>query len=154
MGRRGPVPKPGSFDTIHGRNAYHRAAPSPEPVPIDPPALVSTDGVALRFWNAHAGTLIEARRLRPEQAQSFGLLCQLHSEIVLLTASVAGSGHVIDTQKGRMPNPAAKMLRDARRDFVALAKEFGMTAASEARIPHEPPAEVNDDEAELRAFTG
>ena len=154
MGRRGPIPKPGSFDTVHGRNTFHRATPSPEPVPIDPPLLVTSDEVALRFWNEHAGPLIEARRLRPEQAQSFALLCQLHSEIVLLTASVTGSGHVIDSPKGPVPNPAAKLLRDARRDFVSLAKEFGMTAASGARMPQEPPADVDADEAELRAFTG
>ena len=154
MGRRGPVPKPGSHDTLRGRNTFHRATPSPEPVPVEPPALVSADEVALRFWREHADALIEGRRLRPEQAQSFGLLCQLHSEIVLLTASVAGSGHVIDSPKGPVPNPAAKMLRDARRDFVSLAKEFGMTAASEARMPQEPPADVDADEAELRAFTG
>jgi hypothetical protein len=154
MGRRGPIPRADSSETLRGRNTFHRATPSPEPVPVAPPAIVQADEVALRFWNEHAATLIEGRRIRPEQAQSFGLLCQLHSEIVLLTASVTGNGHVIDTPKGPVLNPAAKMLRDARRDFVSLAKEFGMTAASEARMPKEPPANVDEDEAELRAFTG
>jgi phage terminase small subunit len=154
MGRRGPVPKPGSFDTIQGRNTYHRSAPSPSPVPVDPPAIVQADEVALGFWNEHAPLLIESRRLRPEQAHALGVLCCLHSEILVLSAGVASAGHVIETPRGPVTNPAAKMLRDARRDFVSLAKEFGMTAASEARIPQEPPSNVDDDEAELRAFTG
>lgn len=154
MGKRGPIPKPGSFDTLIGRNGYHRATPSPEPVPVAVPALVQADEVALAFWRRHADTLIKARRLRPEQADAFGVLCCLHSEIVVLMATVQASGAVIDTQKGPVPHPAAKMLRDARRDFVALSRDFGMTAASESRLPHEPPADVDEAEAELRAFTG
>ena len=49
----------------------------------------------------------------------------------------------------------AKLLRDARRDFVQLAREFGLTPASETRFP---PEVQNDGEAEdpdraaLRAF--
>lgn len=155
MGRRGPIPKPGSFDTQVGRNTYHRKSPAPPAVPVEPPAVVQADAVALAFWNRHADTLIASHRLRPEQADAFGVLACLYSDIVVLMATVQASGAVIDTQKGPMPHPAAKMLRDARRDFVALSRDFGMTAASEARIPREgSDGEEAGEDAELRAFTG
>ena len=141
MGKRGPMPKSGSRDTLLGINTFKKS--STEPIPVHPPALVLADEVALKFWHEHAPPLIESRRLRPEQAHSLGLLCCLHSEIIVLSAGVASAGHVIDTQRGPIPNPAAKMLRDSRRDFVALAREFGLTAASEARLP-----ENEDDDTE------
>jgi phage terminase small subunit len=40
-----------------------------------------------------------------------------------------------------MPHPAAALLRQSRALMLSLAKEFGMTAASYARLPkHEEPA--------------
>lgn len=155
MGKRGPIPKPDSFDTAVGRNGYHRKSEALPAVPVDVPAVVLADEVALAFWRRHAETLIQSHRLRPEQADAFGVLACLHSDIVVLMATLQASGAVIDTQRGPMPHPAAKLLRDARRDFVALSRDFGMTAASEARLPHEvKDGEEAGEDAELRAFTG
>ena len=155
MGRRGPIPQPGSHDSLRGRNTLHRKSPAAPAVPVAPPDTVLTDSAALAFWHKHADTLIETHRLTPVQAEAFGMLCHLDSDIRVLMATLQASGPVIDTQKGPMPHPAAKLLRDARRDFVALARDFGLTAASEARLPQEPDSGETDTEAdELRAFTG
>lgn len=155
MGRRGPLPQRDSERSATGRNTLHRKAPAPIPASVEPPATVQADEVALAFWRRHAETLIQSHRLRPEQADAFGILACLHSDIVVLMATVQASGAVIDSPKGPVPHPAAKLLRDARRDFVALARDFGLTAASEARLPQESSiGEADDEEAELRAFTG
>ena len=155
MGRRGPIPKRDSKRSADGRNTLHRKTASPAPEGVDPPATVQQDSAALDFWNRHADALVEARRLRPEQAEVFGMLCHLHSDILVLMATVQAGGSVIDTQKGPVPHPAAKLLRDARRDFVSLARDFGLTAASESRLPQEPTdGEEDSDEADLRSFTG
>ena len=155
MGRRGPIPKRDSERSATGRNTLHRKAALAPPSDVTPPAIVQADEVAMAFWRRHAEALIQSHRLRPEQADSFGILACLHSEILVLMATVQASGAVIDTPKGPVPHPAAKLLRDARRDFVSLARDFGMTAASEARLPQEPAnGEADDEEAELRAFTG
>ena len=50
----------------------------------------------------------------------------------------------------------ARLLRDARRDFVSLAREYGLTPAAETRFPPEATEHVEEDaeEAALRAFCG
>ena len=46
------------------------------------------------------------------------------------------------------------ILRDTRRDWLALARDFGMTAASDARIPQDAPdVEESKEDAALRLLT-
>ena len=108
------------------------------------PAAVKASKPAAAFWKTHSATLVESRRLRPELAHTFGLLCLLAADCDRYAAELLEGGDVLLTARGPIPNPIAKMLRDARRDYVALARDFGLTAASDARIP----AEVEDGQEE------
>lgn len=157
MGRRGPIPDPTSERSKTGRNS--RTAKAQRPQSTDspqPPASISHDPQALAFWDRHAPQLAAAGRLRPEQAETFAILCQLHADGVALAKQVAAEGWITATDKGQAASPVAKLLRDARRDFIALARDFGLTAASEARLPADPNdgQEEDDEAALLRAFTG
>lgn len=152
MGRRGPPPNPASERSKTGRNTLYVKTSQPlEHVPM--PAWLS--GVAADFWDQHADGLMQTGRLRLPQADAFGILCQLAADCQQLAAQVAAEGWITATDKGQAASPVAKLLRDARRDFVSLAKEFGMTAAAAARIPQEPSDgdEADDEAAVLRAFT-
>jgi P27 family predicted phage terminase small subunit len=100
------------------------------------------------FWEAHAQQLAAVGRLRPEQAEPFAILCQLHADCVSLAKQVAAEGWITATDKGQAASPVAKLLRDARRDFVALARDFGLTAAAEARLPQDPNDAAKEDDAE------
>jgi phage terminase small subunit len=63
--------------------------------------------------------------------------------------SVAAEGWITATDKGQAASPVAKLLRDARRDFLTIARDFGLTAAAAARIPQDPPhGEEEDDDPE------
>ena len=151
MGKRGPLPRPDSGETKLGRNTYHRTTPAP---PVDPstirlPATVALDPIAARFWSDHVQTLIDNKRIRPESAETFGLLCILYADEQRLRAIVDEQGWVIETAKGPVHNPAANQLHRVRVQYVSLAKEFGMTAAAEARIPVEP----ESGEAETNPLT-
>ena len=156
MGARGPRPKPGSARSQAGRNTLKTTRKPGKKAPIQPPEGLKTVPKALAWWKRHASLLAEADRLRPEQAESFALLCRLKVDCDDLADAVSKTGWTISTEKGEQPNPLARLLRDARRDFVALAREFGMTAASDARIPTEEDdgTPQDDEEAKLRAFTG
>lgn len=153
MGRRGPIPKPGSSESKRGRNTrYAKARPSSGDV-RRPAWLVDENAVA--FWDEHAARLVDAHRLRPEHADTFATLCELAGDCRRLAARVATEGDIIETEKGPIGSPAARLLRDARRDFVNLARDFGMTAAADARLPIETTdgKEEDADETLLRAFT-
>jgi P27 family predicted phage terminase small subunit len=156
MGRRGPIPDPKSERSKTGRNS--RTAKAPRPVDSgapQPPGSIAHDPQALSFWDRHAPQLAAAGRLRPEQAEPFAILCQLHADCVSLAKQVAAEGWITATDKGQAASPVAKLLRDARRDFITLARDFGLTAASEARLPADPNdgQEEDAEAALLRSFT-
>ena len=154
MGTRGPLPKPGSSESLRGRNTLHRKTKTPKPSAMTMPATVKADRVAAAWWKANAPALIKARRLRPELAEAFGMLCILKSEMDSAAAALALEEMTRTNEKGSFPHALVKIVRDKRRDWLALARDFGMTAASDARIPQDAPdAEETPEDAALRLLT-
>lgn len=160
MGTRGPLPRRDSSESRRGRNTY-RARSVRLPVEVLPPADVAANPLALAFWHEHADKLIATGRLRPEFAQTFGLLAVMIAECRDMTDRVKTEGALLPTRRGSRPNPLCRMLRDRRRDIVTLLREFGLTPASDARVPsHEPEGTDDDDDADaakaakFRAFIG
>lgn len=151
MGSRGPIADPKSERSKAGRNtrAKKPAASAPAAGPagrVDIPESVSLVADAAAFWQRVAPTLIADGRLVSEQADAFAILCRLHSDIRLLEDQVSREGFITATDKGQAASPVAKLLRDSRRDFVTLARDFGLTAASSARIPQEATDGKEDDD--------
>jgi P27 family predicted phage terminase small subunit len=154
MGSRGPIPDPKSRRSQAGRNTRTKktttAAPAGE---LEVPESVQLVPAAAAFWDRVAPQLIADGRLVAEQADAFAILCRLHADIRHLEDQVLAEGFVTATDKGQAASPIAKLLRDARRDFVSLARDFGLTAAAAARIPQEPTdgEEEGDEEAAVLA---
>lgn len=165
MGRRGRHPDPNSKRSQaalaraqqlakYGGQPAASAAPSAE---LEPPAQVEKVPAALAFWSRHAPILRADGRLRAEQLDAFAILCRLHAEIVQLEDLVMAEGWITATDKGQAASPVAKLLRDSRRDFVQLARDFGLTAASAARLPQdltsgEEAEHVDEEEGVLRSL--
>lgn len=139
MGRRGPPPRPDSNETARGRNTYHaKKVALPPPVPVEMPATLARYSEAAWFWKQYAPHLIEAGYLRPQHAEAFASMCELYGDMLRYKAILAAEGEIVASPRGLpVAHPAVKMLRDTRRDFAQLAKEFGMTALATARIPKE-----------------
>ncbi len=160
MGRRGRHPDPNS---ARSRAAVARAAQigaigtappapgsAPAPRPVKAPASVAGRPAAARFWKAHAADLEADGRLTADRAETFGLLAHLFADAEQLAEQVAAEGWITATDKGQAPSPVARLLRDSRRDYVMLAREFGLTAAAAGRIPQDithGEAPVEDPEA-------
>jgi phage terminase small subunit len=150
MGTRGPIPDPKSGRSQTGRNTRHRKTPGVAAGEITPPQSVAARPAAARFWDIHADALAADGRLGLVQVEAFGILCHLYADCEQLAEQLAAEGWITATEKGQSASPVAKLLRDSRRDFVALARDFGLTASSAARIPQEPP---DGEEADtLKAF--
>ena len=148
MGSRGPAPKPNSSESKRRRNTMYRQEAVEPTGRVDIPASVSAVPAAAAYWARVAPILIADGRLVPEQADSFAILCRLHAEIRQLEDLVLAEGFVTATDKGQAASPVAKLLRDSRRDFVTLARDFGLTAASAARIPQDPKNGEDDSNPE------
>lgn len=156
MGSRGPLPRRDSSESRRGRNTYRRRARPAVEVP--PPPAVERCPVALGYWHEHADRLVAAGRLRPEFADTFGLLAVMVAECQAFADRLTAEGVVVRTARGLRVNPVAHLLRDWRRDMLALAREFGLTPSSDARLPVEEGEAVDepgdDDDDALRAFIG
>jgi phage terminase small subunit len=126
----------------------HRKGPAHDTGTVSPPDFIVGDAVALAFWNEHTPQLVAGKRLRPEHAATFGVVCQVASECQALAERVAREGAVLNTGRGTRANPACRLLRDARRDLFAFARDFGLTIMSDARLPaehvEEPPNELDE----------
>lgn len=145
MGTRGPLPRRDSKNSRMGRNTLYRIRPAAPVCNVAPPDNVARDPAALRFWQEHAPQLIAAKRLRPEHAVTFGVVCQLAADCQALAERITAEGAVVSTGRGMKAHPACRLLRDARRDFFTFAGQFGLTAVTDARLPAEPPNEPPDE---------
>lgn len=160
MGRRGRHPDPNSKRSqaaLARAAAIGMAKPMAAAKPVGkaprPPADVTSRPVAAAYWKAHAAGLAEAGRLRTENVEGLALLAHLYADCRELAEQLAAEGWMTSTDKGQQANPVARLLRDARRDFVSLAREYGLTPAAETRFPAEVEhGQESDEEAALRAF--
>ena len=154
MARRGPIPKPNSKRSLQG--AYRRIPAPVAPSGVVPPPSIMQRPLALNCWTKHAAALIEDGRLTSQSVDNFVMMCHYQADAADHEAKIAAEGTVIVTTKGMIPHPATMLLERARRSFLRMSQEFGLTPASYARLPlGKPNAEaVNEDEALLRRFTG
>jgi P27 family predicted phage terminase small subunit len=157
MGRRGRLPDPNSGRSQAALARVQQiAGPNAMPAPagfsaqdVQPTEAVLKSPAARDYWTRNAPILVADGRLRPERVDAFAILCRLHSDIEQLADQVAEEGWITATERGQAISPVAKLLRDARRDFVALARDFGLTAAAAARMPQEVvDADEEDDDTE------
>lgn len=139
MGSRGPLPDPDSSESRRGRNTLTRRKPIATKTSVEAPDFIRGNPAAMLFWERHAPALVAAGRLHGLQADTFAVIAEQFAEVRALTAAVQADGLVIDGPRGQQANPALRALRDARRDLLAAARGFGLDAASDARLPAEPP---------------
>lgn len=163
MGRRGRHPDPNSK---RSQAAVARVAAIGKSFAVSPdkpsgstpkaPKDVAARPVAAAYWKAHADSLAGSGRLRADNVEGLALLSHLYADCRELAEQLAAEGWMTSTDKGQQANPVARLLRDARRDFVSLAREYGLTPAAETRFPPEATEHGEEDaeEAALRAFCG
>ena len=154
MGKRGRKPSPGSVRSLRGE--YRGAQPRMDTTSLVPPADLMKRPAAIQFWQDKSGPLIADGRLNPQNVDSFVLLCQYHADELDYTTTIEAEGSIIKTARGMQEHPAERLKSRARRDFLRVAQDFGLTPASYARLPAEKSngQKANEDEALLRSFTG
>lgn len=164
MGRRGRHPDPNSkrSQAAVARVAAIGMAKAPAGQPAasakapKAPPTVAARPAAAAFWKARAPQIAASGRFKPEHVEGLELLAHLYADCRELAEQLAAEGWITATDKGQQASPVARLLRDARRDFVALAREYGLTPAAETRFPPEMEThgQEDDEEAKLRAFIG
>jgi P27 family predicted phage terminase small subunit len=142
MGSRGPVPDPKSERSVKGRNTSKARKVTPIAA-VRMPQELTKNKPAAAMWKRLAPILLENGRLTPGTADALAMLCRLNAELTILEARLAKEGYVIESGRGPIANPIFRQAAATRNCWVGLARDFGLTAASAARLP-----EIEDGEEE------
>ena len=156
MTRRGRPPSPNSRASRAGK--YRTLTVPDMPLHLAVPPAVMSKPAAFEYWNQHAPALVADGRLTPASVEPFATLCRYHAEVIEHQAELDKEGAIIQNFRGQpIGNPRVQILLRVRRDFVSLARDFGLTPASYAKLPTQKKAEDDEaqrEEALLRTFTG
>jgi len=137
VGRR---PQPAQLKLLNGRGngkdsagrpvnlgpAFVRQAP-------DPPSWL--EGEALAEWRRIVPELDRLRMLSGLSRSSLTAYCVMVATHSAATAVIAREGLMVTTARGPRPHPALAVQRAAGAELRRWAVEFGLTPASEQRIP-------------------
>lgn len=142
MGRRGPAPKPTSLRMLHGEKPYRINDREPQPGDAlpQPPTELSEAGRAI--WAYVVGELAAmglAHRPDTHQLHAYVEAVELHAQASVM---VHRAGPLIKDRDGAVrTNPAVRIQREAARNMLVFAREFGLTPASRVHLKTEQVAE-------------
>lgn len=153
MGRRGPLPKSSALRALAGNpgkrplptaTAAAPAGEGPEGVP-EPPELL--DGEALAEWHRVAPELHRRGWLRPVETMALAIYCTSWAEWCRAEAALS---RALDDPKARPGDVRVwqSIVRGAEARTMRAGREFGLTPASRARLPEEPPVVVVPSDAD------
>ena len=120
-------PKPTALKLLEG-NLGKRPLNEDEPKPkrVIPSKPSHLDGKARKYWKKFAPMVFDLGLLTEQDGPSFGEICQMYSEIQVLTKEIEQEGRIfikvsvdgagIEHQEAKS-NPKVGMLRDLRKEF-------------------------------------
>jgi len=90
------------------------------------------------LWHRYEAKLGAMQVLTPADEEALALLVDVHVEVLELREVVRAQGRTYMTEgRGglmKRENPSYRQLREVRREWVTLAREFGLTPASRSRL--------------------
>jgi P27 family predicted phage terminase small subunit len=146
MGTRGPTPKPAwkrRLEGNPGKRPIKEAAKAPPGRPTCPTWL---DEGAKAAWARLAPELEKLGLLTPLDRDCFAVYCQSYSAWAEAEQVLAEKGRFYVGPGAKLrERPEVAVVERAMKNTLMMAREFGMTPASRARLSL-PPAEDEDDE--------
>jgi len=143
-----PRPKPTVLKLLQGnpgRKALNKREPKPAAGVPEMPAHLSVG--AKQFWKMQGPRLARIGCLTVVDGEAFAALCEARAAWVEAKKSRLKGGFVITSPNGYQVQSAfVGMERQALKQFMVLAQEFGMTPSSRSKIKAgDPPTPGGDD---------
>jgi len=144
------APTPTALKILRG-NPGHRPLTPDEPQPAsplqDPPDYL--DSIALDEWERVYPELHRLGLLTLVDRTALAAYCVKYSEWRQALKEIEAHGRTITTPNGLLQtSPHVTQARDALSEMMRIAKEFGFTPASRARLSVQP-APVSEDTEDL-----
>lgn len=137
MGKRGPAKKPTKLKILEGNPGKKRLPNEPQPTvgTLRKPEWLRP--AAAEHWDRLAPELQRLGLLTVVDEASFGQLCQEYAvwrEAEERLAAEEPRVMCVGEQGYMQTSPWETIRRNARADYIAIAKQFGMTPASRADV--------------------
>lgn len=137
MGRRGPKPDPENLKILKGnpgRRPLNKREAKPDPTMPTCPAFLKKQ--AKTEWRRVARRLHDAGLLTYIDRAALAVYCQAYGRWVEAEEALkASGGEILVSDKNNFyHNPWAGVAKNAYRDLIKYAAEFGMTPSSRGRI--------------------
>lgn len=151
MGARGPVAASNVVDIARGNPSKRHRDEISRPKTEAPACPAWLPGAARTQWNHICRSLVADGLINPSQgaALAMALLHWAVARKAMLELLSAPSMQVIDTKNADRPmkHPASQIARDHSTQFLAYAKQIGLTNEALARLMHAlVPALPEDDD--------
>jgi P27 family predicted phage terminase small subunit len=143
-----PTPKPTALRMLQGRRTGHakpinKQEPKPQVGIPEMPAHLSA--AAKRHWKHLSPTLAGMGCLTQADDVAFGALCEAYEAYIVAKRNRLKGGFVITSPNGYQVQSAyVGMERQALKQLMSIAAEFGMTPSSRSRIKAGEPVEAAD----------
>ncbi|HXI96138.1 MAG TPA: phage terminase small subunit P27 family [Candidatus Acidoferrum sp.] len=100
---------------------------------------------ASEHWDLVVDELQRLEILKPIDAGSLVILCEIWSRIKWAQETVAREGFTTVTSQGVGRHPAVAILEAAERSYRSSAAEFGLTPAAESKVGSKGPSGDDDN---------
>ena len=155
MGRRAPAPKPTELEIAQGQPGHrplNKKEAKPRATKPRAPSFLCHAGKLA--WRRLATPLHEAGLLTYVDGQALAMLCQTYGRWVEAEFMIDKTGGpVFETPNGFMAkNPYVNIAKELRKDWIVMAREFGLTPAARTRIHVDLEKDEGDDLASMRAL--
>lgn len=118
---------------------------APRFVRLPPTKPSDLSELASEHWDLVVDELQRLELLKPIDAGMLTILCETWSRWKAADAIVQKEGVTIVTSQGRGAHPAVGIAERAGREYRALAAEFGLSPAAEAKIASKGPSGEDDN---------
>ena len=137
MSKPGPAPKPTALEIAQGRPGHrpiNKREAKPDPtMPHMPPNLCHA---AKAEWKRIARRLYKAGLFTYVDRAMLSAYCQTYGRWVEAEFMIDETGGLVfETPNGFMAkNPYVTIAKEARKDLIVMAREFGLTPSARSRI--------------------
>lgn len=108
--------------------------PTPKPPPVPEELTQLEDPYAAAVWETAVAEL-HHRGLKPADLEAVRMLCIQAHRSRQASAHIERYGMLIENSRGGLTeNPMIRVERDATREYVRLAQDFGLTFAARLRL--------------------
>lgn len=156
MGKRGPKPKPTALRVFEGTRIRDPNDRSGEPMADiseapEMPAWLGSYGEA--EWSRMVPILSSIGCFTASDWTVFGQYCGALDRFHAAREDMAKTGMFLETEKGRIANPALKAVKEATDQIVRIGNMFGMSPSARVGLVGVPTDSARDDLERFKSET-